>query len=87
MNSWVYGLVVEGWSDVGLLVDKRQLAGLECFEESEGQASRGWNCLFSDMPHLCVFNTTAVSLRSHLPVDTLRGRVCNRGAASCSKAF
>eukprot|EP00904_Undaria_pinnatifida_P002353 jgi/Undpi1/12118/HiC_scaffold_5.g01794.m1 len=60
MNSWVYGLVVEGWSDVGLLVDKRQLAGLECFEESEGQASRGWNCLFSDMPHLCVFNTTAM---------------------------
>ncbi|CAM9114923.1 unnamed protein product [Laminaria digitata] len=58
LNSWVYGFVVEGWSDLALLVDGAQLSRLECSQESEGLVSHGWSCLFSSMPHLCIFNST-----------------------------
>eukprot|EP00904_Undaria_pinnatifida_P007288 jgi/Undpi1/368/HiC_scaffold_1.g00364.m1 len=58
LNAWVYGLVVEGWTDVALFVDSDQLTGLECSKESGGNATSGFSCLFDSMPHLCPVNST-----------------------------
>ncbi|CAM9235847.1 unnamed protein product, partial [Laminaria digitata] len=57
INAWVYAIVVEGWSDLAVLMDSTQLPQLECSQESEGLVSRGWSCLFSNIPHLCTFDT------------------------------
>ena len=61
INAWVYVIVVEGWSDLAVLMDSTQLPQLECSQESEGVVSHGWSCLFSTMPHLCTFDTPDVS--------------------------
>ena len=66
LNAWVYALAVEGWSDLALIIGDNQLRELECSSESNGLVSHGWSCLFSSMPHLCVFNTPEVSIINQL---------------------
>lgn len=60
LNAWVYYLTVEEWSDISLISKGSQFQSLNCFNESGGLVSHGWGCLFSSMPHMCVFDTTEV---------------------------
>lgn len=62
LNAWVYALAVEGWSDLALLSDPSEFGAVECHGESGGEADRGWRCLFSEMPHLCQFDSSEVSM-------------------------
>lgn len=57
VNSWLYSLVVKKWKEFSLVISEEMFQELECFDESGGEASRGWNCLFEEIPHLCVFNS------------------------------
>ena len=73
INAWVYAIVVKGWNDLAVLVDSTQLSEMECSQESGGLASHGWSCLFSSMPHLCIFDTPEVSyIRSYFLVVALK---------------
>ena len=64
LNSWVYYLAVEDWNDISLICDDNQFQSMNCFHASGGLVSHGWGCLFSSMPHMCVFDTAEVSLGS-----------------------
>ncbi|CAM9749320.1 unnamed protein product [Ascophyllum nodosum] len=55
LNAWVYAIAVENWNDMAVVFSPRQLSRVECHEESDGEASVGWDCMFSPMPHLCTF--------------------------------
>ena len=61
LNAWVYYLAVQEWSDLSLISEDSQFQSLNCFNESGGLVSHGWGCLFSSMPHVCVFDTAEVS--------------------------
>ncbi|CAM9447993.1 unnamed protein product, partial [Laminaria digitata] len=65
LNAWVYFLAVEDWSDLSLICDDVQFQSLNCFHESAGLVSRGWGCLFSSIPHMCVFDS-AEAWTNHL---------------------
>ncbi|CAN0094322.1 unnamed protein product, partial [Laminaria digitata] len=58
LNSWVYFLAVEDWSELSLIFNRYQLRSLNCFNESAGLVSQGWGCLFNSIPHVCVFDTS-----------------------------
>ena len=64
LNAWVYYLAVNDWNDMSLICDDSQFQSLNCFYESGGSVPHGWGCLFSSMPHMCVFDTAKVSLGS-----------------------
>ena len=55
INMWVYNIVVNGWKDLSL-INSQILTSCNCHEESEGKVSSGWNCLFSEIPHIRKFN-------------------------------
>lgn len=61
LNAWAHTLTVEGWTDLALIDHAYHLRGVNCSEESGGHVQLGWNCLFDDMPHLCKFDSSAVS--------------------------
>lgn len=63
LNAWVYALAVERWSDLSVVIAPNQLEHIECSEESRGEASTGWDCLFSPMPNLCTFHDAEVMKR------------------------
>ncbi|CAM9799642.1 unnamed protein product, partial [Laminaria digitata] len=65
LNSWVYSLAVEDWSELSLIFNDIQFQSLNCFNESAGLVSQGWGCLFSSIPHVCVFDT-AQAWKAHL---------------------
>lgn len=44
-----------------VVVDDHQLSNVDCVDESQGQASTGWDCLFAPSPHLCTFESDVVS--------------------------
>lgn len=52
----------KGNSDVAVIVNKDTLfARTACYVASGGVEARGgWHCIFSDMPHLCAFDTKQV---------------------------
>eukprot|EP00904_Undaria_pinnatifida_P001895 jgi/Undpi1/11706/HiC_scaffold_36.g14001.m1 len=56
LNAWVHTLAAAGWSDLAVIVGDNQLRDLECSHESKGLVSHGWRCLFSSIPHMCVFD-------------------------------
>ena len=60
LNAWVYAIAVENWNDMAVVFSPRQLSRVECHEESDGEASVGWDCMFSPMPHLCTFQDSEV---------------------------
>lgn len=58
VNTWVYALAVKKWQEVAVIIDHLNLHQVTCTEESGGAASRGWECIFLPMPHLCVFSSS-----------------------------
>ena len=60
LDSWLYFLTVERWSDLSLIIDRWQFRSLDCFKESGGLVAQGWGCLFNSMTHMCVFDTAEV---------------------------
>ena len=55
LKNWVYNIAANGWKDLSL-INSQLLTPCNCYEESEGKVSNGWNCLFSEMPHICKFD-------------------------------
>eukprot|EP00903_Cladosiphon_okamuranus_P007639 g7408.t1 len=71
LNAWVYALAVEKWDDLAVVVDAHQMSHVDCSKESLRLASKGWDCLFLPMPHLCTFSTETAWMHhivsKHLP--------------------
>ncbi|CAN0100176.1 unnamed protein product, partial [Sphacelaria rigidula] len=44
------------WEDIALVIDPHQLDHVACGDDSEGNKTVGWSCLFEPMPHLCTFD-------------------------------
>ena len=55
LKTWVYNIVTNGWKDLSL-INSQLMTSCNCDKESEGKVSNGWNCLFSEMPHICKFD-------------------------------
>lgn len=60
LNAWVYSVAVKKWQDVAVIIAPDQLTQVQCSNESGGRASRGWDCLYATMPHMCIFNSSEV---------------------------
>lgn len=78
LNAWVYALAAEKWDDFAIIVEERYLHNIECSHESGGLVSHGWGCMFSSMPHVCVFDAAEVSPQHHFPVARFRPSVPKR---------
>eukprot|EP00752_Nemacystus_decipiens_P018203 g16332.t1 len=58
LNAWVYAIAVEEWTDMAVVVDDHQMANVECGDKDpDNGTTKGWDCLFMPMPHLCTFDT------------------------------
>lgn len=64
LNAWVYAIAVEDWRDLGVIITSDQMNHLECSRESRGHASIGWDCIFTPMPHLCIFDSDEVRVKA-----------------------
>lgn len=73
LNAWVYIVTVKKWRDMSVVMTSEQLGAVECEEPSGGQASSAWECLYSPMPHLLIFNSLEVRDRQ-MYIDTRRKR-------------
>lgn len=60
LETWVHGISVRSWEDIGVLLEPTELKTLQCGEESGVPGLAGWDCLFSPMPHLCTFKSFEV---------------------------
>lgn len=46
---------------MAVVIDDRQMAYVECGDKDPDNATtKGWDCLFRPMPHLCTFDTDVV---------------------------
>ena len=46
---------------MAVVIDDRQMAYVECGDKDPNNATtKGWDCLFRPMPHLCTFDTDVV---------------------------
>lgn len=61
LNAFVYGLSVKKWVDVAVISPPNQLDSLNCTGENDVALS-GFDCLFRPMPHVCTFDSIAVSI-------------------------
>ena len=57
INSWLYSLIVGKNKDFSVIFPDGTFNNLKCYEESDGMATSGWECLFNDIPNLCKFNS------------------------------
>lgn len=59
INSWLYYIAVEDYKDFSLVMDYEEgmLSGLECAVKSNGVQSKGWNCIFEEIPNLHVIQS------------------------------
>ena len=62
LNSWVYAIVVKDWKDIAVVIHSHLMPFVECGERLNGTMTKGWNCLFLPMPHLCIFDNDMVNL-------------------------
>lgn len=58
LNAWLYSMVVGNHEDFSVIIGEGMFDYLECSEESNGLANRGWECLFGEIPHLCMFGSS-----------------------------
>lgn len=58
LNTWIYSMVVGNHEDFSLIIGEGMFNHLECSEESHGLADSGWECLFGEIPHLCLFESS-----------------------------
>ena len=62
LNAWVYAIAVEEWTDMAVVIDDRQMAYVECGDKDPNNATtKGWDCLFRPMPHVCTFGSIEVN--------------------------
>lgn len=54
-NSWLHSLIIGKMENFSIIIGKGMLEELKCYEESSGMVFSGWNCVFDDIPHLCVY--------------------------------
>lgn len=55
LNSWLHSLIIGKVDNFSVIVGKGMLEELKCHEESSGMVPSGWNCVFDDIPHICVY--------------------------------
>lgn len=58
LNAWLYSMVVGNHEDFSVIIGEGMFDYLECSEESYGLADSGWECLFGEIPHLCLFESS-----------------------------
>lgn len=56
LASWGKAIGMDSRRGVAVVLPPAALPYLECSNESSGQATRGWSCLFGKVPHLCTFS-------------------------------
>lgn len=57
--AWLHAVVFKKWDGLAIILGHDQLANLKCTGES-GEESKGWDCLFGPMPHLCTYESIEV---------------------------
>jgi len=58
LNSWLYFFSIKEWHDFSIIIEKDMLSVLECSDENSGIKINGWGCLFNEIPHLNIVNST-----------------------------
>lgn len=59
INSWIYYIVYKKNEDFSVIIDKHMFKELECENESNGIVNNGFECLFGNIPHLCLFDSVS----------------------------
>ena len=73
LNSWLYFFSIQEWHDFSIIIEKDMLPVLECSDENNSTKINGWDCLFNEIPHLNIINSTESLDNYDIPFNVING--------------